>query len=853
MQEQYQRLKAEAGDAFLFFRLGDFYELFGEDAERAAPVLEVVLTSREVSPGLRTPMCGIPHHALTGYLRRMLARGHRVAIADQVEEPAQARGLVRREITRLVSPGTAADPDLLEPGAERLLVAAAPGALAVADVSTGTLRVARLPPEGEDPEAGAAEAELHRLGPREIVAPDGAVPDWARRYAEAAGVPVTLRAAAEFDPEDGPRTFPGGPADAALGGLLAYLRHSLRGDLAGLRAPEVYAPSAHLALDPAAQRNLELVLRLQDGGSAGTLLAVLDRTATAMGRRLLRFWLLHPLQEPEAIAARLEAVEELVRRPLFREGLREPLRHVSDLERLAARTIAQRASPRELLALGLSLRALPEALAALQGCGAALIRAQVAAVDPQGEVAELLLRALSPDAPAQVRDGGIFAPGWDAALDETRAAARDGREWVARLEAQERQRTGIRGLRVGFNRVFGYYIEVGAAHAAAVPPEYVRRQTTSSAERYVTPALKDLEERILGAEGRALRREQALFAELRASVAARGAALQATASAVACLDVLASLAAVAVHGGWVRPRVDRSGDLVIRGGRHPVLEAQLGPGRFVPNDTVLSRRGERFLLLSGPNMAGKSTYMRQVALIAVLAHAGSFVPAEEARMGVVDRIFTRVGASDDLAGGRSTFMVEMAEVVDCLRHATARSLLLLDEVGRGTGTLDGLAIAWAVAEDLATRLGARTLFSTHYHELTSVVAALPGAGNAHAAVREQPGGVVFLHRVVPGPTDRSYGLAVASLAGMPAPVLDRASALLRDLQKSGGVVRSVAEAGGDPAAEAPPALPPAAAALLSRLAAVDPLRLTPLQALDLLAVLQAEASGLSAEAGAGRS
>jgi len=842
MQEQYRRLKAECGAAFLFFRLGDFYELFGEDAERAAPVLEVVLTAREGSPGVRTPMCGVPHHALGLYLGRLLARGFSVAIADQMEDPALAKGLVRREITRLITPGTVSEPDLLENLGDGALAAVCGSGIAVADVSTGALRLAEVSDEGE------AEQELARLRPREVLAPRGAVPAFAIRYAAESGGVLTERPADEFDPQEPRRLWPAAPADPALGGLLAYLRHTLRGDLAALRAPESYRPSAFMGLDAVARRNLELVERLAEGGSAGTLLAVVDRCVTAMGRRLLRFWLLHPLRDIEAIRARQDAVEELARRPLFREGLRDALRGVYDLERLAARAIALRATPRELGALGASLRALPDAVRALAGCASPLLQEHLAAVDPLQAVGETLGRALADELPVQARDGGIFGPGWDETLDALRAAGREGRRWLAQLEARERERTGIKSLKVGFNKVFGYYIEVSTPNLGAVPEDYRRKQTTAGGERFLTSELKELEERILGAEEKALRREQALFAELRTKVAAHGPALQRTASAVAALDAAAALAATAAASSWVRPTVDRSRDLVIRGGRHPVLEQSLSAGRFVPNDVDLAGGGRRLLLITGPNMAGKSTYMRQVALIAVLAHIGSFVPADSARIGQVDQIFTRVGASDDLFGGRSTFMVEMTEVASCLRQATPRSLILLDEVGRGTGTLDGLSIAWAVAEDIAGRIRARTLFATHYHELTGAVADLPGAANAHVAVREDGDAVVFLHRVVPGATDRSYGVAVAQLAGVPAAVIQRARALLQRLQ-AGGFAAASAAAASAAAAEAPgPAeADPASSArraLLQRLAAVDPLRLTPLQALDLLAVLQAEASTL---------
>ena len=839
MQAQYGRLKEECGEAFLFFRLGDFYELFGDDAERAAPLLEVVLTSREASPGVRTPMCGVPHHAVHTYIGRLLARGYSVAVADQVEDPSLARGLVRREITRLFTPGTVAEPELLDPLGESLLVAVTTDALAVADVSTGSVRVALLEPGATQ----VAEQELVRLRPQELIAPAGAVPPHAAAYAQAGAVPLQERPPHEFSGERARARWPQAPADPALGGLIAYLEHALRGDVASLRLPEPYRPDAFMGLDANAQRTLELVERLGgEGAPASTLLGALDRTVTAMGRRLLRHWVLHPLQDLEAIGARQQAVEELARQPLFRQGLRGALRGVHDLERLGARSAAQRVSPRELSVLGASLRRLPEALATLQGCAAPLLRAQLAVADPLDALADLLGRALAEDAPVAARDGGIFAPGFDGELDALHAASEQGRTWLVELEARERERTGIRSLKVGYNRVFGYYLEVRAAHQGAVPADYQRKQTLAGAERFVTAELKELESRVLGAEERALRREQALFADLRQTVAGYAEPLQATAAAIASLDALASLAETATRQGWVRPQLDASRDLVIEGGRHPVLEQSLPAGRFVPNDIALRARGEHFLLITGPNMAGKSTYMRQVALIAVLAHIGSFVPATRARLGVVDRIFTRVGASDDLAGGRSTFMVEMTEVAALLRHATRRSLLLLDEVGRGTGTLDGLAIAWAVSEDLTRRLGARTLFATHYHELTAVAAGLPGGGNAHVAVKEEGGGVVFLHRVVPGASDRSYGVAVAALAGVPAPVTERARGLLAQLQEQAprpGPATADAEAAAGDGRQGE------RAALVERLAGVDPLRLTPLQALDLLAVLQAEASGLA--------
>ena len=834
MQEQYLRLKAEVGDALLFFRLGDFYELFGADAEAAAPILEVVLTSREVSPGVREPMCGVPHHAVTGYAARLLARGLSVAFADQMEDPSQARGLVRREVTRLLTPGTVADPEVLEALGERLLAVAAGTTLAVCDASTGGVRLALCADGDAAAASGCLLQELARLRPAEVVVPETDAPAGVAQWAQRENVALRSLPAADFRSEVAAALWPGAPESAALSGLASYLRHTLRGDLAGLRPPEVYRPSAYLALDPTALRTLEVVERLADGATGATLFGALDRCATAMGRRQLRFWLLHPLQDVAEIAARQDAVGELARRPLFREGLRNALRGVHDLERLAARVLNGRIGPRELAALGTSLRALPAALAALRGCDAAWLRAQGASADPLGPLAELLGCALAADPPVLARDGGIFAEGHDAELDALRAAARDGRTWLAEFEARERTRTGIRSLKVGFHKVFGYYLEISAANRHPVPPDYVRKQTLAGCERFATEELKRLEETILGAQERALRREQVLFARLRERAAADGPVLQRTATAVAALDAVASLAETAARWGWVRPVVDHSGELQITSGRHPVLEQQLGSGRFVPNDTALGGRAARVVLLTGPNMAGKSTYMRQVALITLLAHTGSFVPAAEARIGLVDRIFTRVGASDDLAGGRSTFMVEMTEVAEALHQASERSLLLLDEVGRGTGTRDGLAIAWAVLEDIATRLRARALFATHYHELAAAAAGLPGAASAHAEVREGPDGVVFLHRIAPGPSDRSYGVAVAALAGVPAVVLARAREVLWRLENG------VDPAGETAAAAALPDRPdPRLEELVRRLAGLEPLELTPLQALAVLSELQA--------------
>ena len=839
MMTQWRRLKDEEPAALLLFRLGDFYELFAEDAERAAPILELVLTARD-----GVPMCGVPHHALDAYVGRLLERGLRVAIAEQMEDPALARGLVQRAIIRVLTPGTVQEPDLLPAALPSYCCAVwhpadGPWGLAVADASTGELAVTAL--AGAD----ALAAELDRLQPREILIPRGIasadLPDLPDLPAAAVRTPLPL---ARFDPAAVAAHFdrlPDGIPPVALpaaGAILGYLAEVQRERPRQFTEITPYAADRFLLLDPVAQRNLELTRRLVDGAAAGTLLATLDHTLTAMGARRLRAWLLQPLTDARAIGRRLDAVQELVERPLLLDGLRRGLRGVHDMERLVARLACERATPRALGALGRSLRALPGALAPLLACSADLLAAGVRAADPCSDLAERLGAALVDEPPATAAERGIFRDGWDGPLDELRAAARDGRGWLAELETRERERTGIRTLKVGFNRVFGYYLEVGRSRAQDLPPDYQRKQTLASAERYVTPALKELEERILGAEERAGRIEQALFADLRREAAARAAALAQTARAVAELDALGSLAEAAARGRYVRPVVDLSLRLRVRAGRHPVLEQALGRARFVPNDADLDGGGRRFLLITGPNMAGKSTYMRQLALIVVMAQMGGFVPAEEAQIGIVDRVFTRVGASDDLAGGRSTFMVEMAEVATLLRAATRRSLLLLDEVGRGTSTLDGLAIAWAVAEFVAARVRARALFATHFHELTS---ALPDAVNLHSAVAERQGQVTFLHRVLPGASDRSYGVHVARLAGLPDEVIARAEALLASLQAQGGLRVAMADVA--PAVEDAP-LPDPVRALLQRLGDCNPEQLSPLAALNLLFDLQAEASHL---------
>ncbi|MBX6377283.1 MAG: DNA mismatch repair protein MutS, partial [Clostridia bacterium] len=791
MMEQYRRMKEEAGDALLFFRLGDFYEMFFEDAEVGARELELVLTGRD-GGGVRVPMCGVPAQAVDTYVNRLVQKGYRVAICEQVEDPAKARGLVRRAIVRIVTPGTVLDGQWLDATANNFLCAVAsvdgvPG-LAAVDISTGDFLVSQFRPGSLDELLDG----LARLLPRECLLGPAIGSDPALRAALGRfGTFVTERPAAAFEPAQARRRLLEHfgvsslhgfgcegmtAAVSAAGALLDYLQETQRAALPHLTDLRVVTYGEEMLLDAATRRNLELTQSLRDGGRQGSLLDALDATVTAMGSRVLRRWVEAPLRRREPIEERLDAVEYFVRRPRLRAAVRRALDGVYDLERLQSRIACATAGPRELVALRRSLEALPTVRSSLSGDGElpALLARLAAALAVPSEPAALIARALVDDPPAAVAEGGVIREGFDPELDRLRQESRAGKAWVAELEARERERTGIRSLKVGYNKVFGYYIEVTHANRDLVPDDYVRRQTLAGAERYVTPELKEREEAILTAEERAAALELQHFVAVREAVARHTVAVQAAARSVGALDALAALAEVAATRGYVRPVVDEGLALVVEEGRHPVLEQSLGPHAFVPNDARLDGEGDRFLVVTGPNMAGKSTFARQIALIVLMAQMGSFVPARSCRVGLVDRVFTRIGAGDDIAGGRSTFMVEMQEVANILRNATERSLVVLDEVGRGTSTFDGLSIAWAVSEDLYGRVRARTIFTTHYHELTALEDLLPGVRNLTVAVRERDGGLVFLHRVVPGRAARSYGVEVARLAGLPAAVVERA-------------------------------------------------------------------------------
>ncbi len=857
MLRHYLEVKAEHPDAIVLYRMGDFYEAFFEDAVRAAPILEVTLTARHKGKESEAPMCGVPYHALDAYLGKLIRAGERVAICDQVEDPAEAKGLVKRRVTRVVTPGTVSDPDLLESREENLLAAVVwegeGGAGAFLDVSTGAFHVRRWP--------GAEEAveDLALSRPREVLAAAGALPPPLAGWIERQGVcltpagddggPDARRAREALERQFGTATLrgfgldPGEPAVRAAALALRYAQETQQSDLGHVRELTLRDPGEGLALDPTTLANLEVFRNLRDGGARGTLVGVLDRTATAAGSRLLKAWLRRPLRDPEAIERRHRAVGELVADGDRRRRLREGLERIGDPERLVSRAVLGTLGPREAAALRESLAGAPVALAEIAAARAPLL-AEIAAVDPVPDLLSELERVLDPAPAAALKDGGVVAAGVDAELDRVRSLARDSKQHILSLERRERERTGISSLKIRYNRVFGYYLEITKANQDLVPDDYVRKQTLVNAERYVTPELKELEEQILSAEERQIALEAEIFGRLREAVAAQAERLLALARALATLDVLADFAEVAARYRYARPEVGPAGGpIAIREGRHPVVE-RLGAEEFVPNDAELGPEAGEIVVLTGPNMGGKSTYLRQVALTVLMAQAGSFVPAESAGLGAVDRIFTRVGASDDLSRGESTFMVEMVETSNILRQATAESLVILDEVGRGTATFDGLSLAWAIVEYLHEHGCPKTLFATHYHELTELAAILPRVVNRTVAVREWEDRIVFLRRVVPGSSDKSYGLHVARLAGIPPRVIERAGQILANLEAqeydlSG---RPRLARGRGPAPAGPDQLTlfaPAEDVVASVLREVDVEKLSPLAALNLLHSLKA--------------
>jgi len=764
---QYREAKEQHPEGILLFRLGDFYEVFFEDALVAAPVMGITLTSRPLGKSGRAPMCGVPYHAWQSYVGKLLRAGHKVVICDQLEAPGKGP-VVRRDVTRVLTPGTVVEDSYLDPARPNYLVAAwthgSESGLAACDVSTGELLLCQLP-------ADRLGAELERLTPAELLTPP-AVEEY------------------RFDPVRGqqrlrdvlgiayPAAVGAGDAPLAVGAagvVLDYLKQIQARLGPGLLSVRTYSPDATMQLDAATVRNLELP----------ELFKLVDHTRTPIGARRLRAWLGAPMRDAESIELRLSAVDELVAAPTLQDRLASALKDVGDLERMVSRAAQGRAGAREFVALRASLEAIPAVRDAAGACEALATRELAAQITAAPELAAELMRALVDDPPANVRDGGAVRRGYDAELDGIAAASQNAREWIASLEASERRRTGIRSLKVGFNKVFGYYIEVSNANAVSIPADYVRKQTLTGAERYLTPELKQNEAIVLTAQERIAAREVEILRDLGVKVVESAPALRATANAIGSIDALRSLAVAAAAERWRRPAVNAGLTLSVKGGRHPLVERHLADGAFVANDVELDPAGQQIAIVTGPNMAGKSTFLRQAAVIVLLAQCGSFVPAEEAVVGLVDRIFTRVGAHDDIAAGMSTFMVEMTETANILNHATRASLVILDEVGRGTSTYDGVSIAQAVVEYLhdSPRLGCRTLFATHYHELTALAERLPRVRNQRVEVLEEGETVRFLHRVVPGGADRSYGIHVAALAGLPSGVIARARQVLGELER----------------------------------------------------------------------
>ncbi len=858
LMRQYAAIKKEYPNTLLFFRLGDFYELFFEDAVVASRELQIQLTSRNKEKGVAVPMCGVPYHSAENYLLKLIRKGFRVAICDQMEDPRFAKKLVRREVTRVMTPGTVADSML---GSEENNFLAAVASLddragfAALDLSTGDFRATEF--RGEEAGRRVWE-ELQQLRPRELLFASSLplferkerlaetgftetpLDDWV--FAPDYAVPLVENHFGVLSLEGfGLANRPA--AASAAGAVLHYVRSTQRGTLEHVDRIGFYERQDCLVLDAVTVRNLELVEPLfANSGDEVTLFRSMDATLTPMGKRLLRSWMLRPTIERTQIEQRLDAVEAQAKEMVGREELRRAIDGILDVERLLSRVTLETANPRDLLALSASLARIPRVRTALSGFSAERLQTLVASLDDLPELRERVDHTIVPEPPLTFADGGVIAAGVDPTLDELRDLSRNSKQYLARIEERERQRTGIGSLKVKFNSIFGYYIEVSKPNLHLVPADYERKQTLVNAERFTTPELKEHETKILEAQERIIEIERRVFVELRVVIAAEARRIRQTALALAEVDVLTNFAHLAANRGYCRPQFDDTADIEILAGRHPVIEQTNLRGsseRFVPNDLFLNSTAENILVLTGPNMGGKSTYLRQTALIVVLAQMGSFVPARSARLGIVDRIFTRIGASDNLARGRSTFMVEMTETAAILNTATPRSLILLDEIGRGTATYDGLALAWAVIEYIHARVRAKTLFATHYHELTELAGRLSGVKNYHVSVKESAGGIVFLRKVEPGAADRSYGIEVAKLAGLPNEVIGRAREVLVEHEESEQAVS--AHLASDELAPPPAQLTiftPLTQKIVDRIKQTDVNSLTPLEALNLLAELK---------------
>ena len=795
MMQQYLRIHEQYADCLLFFRLGDFYELFFEDAKTASRELELTLTGKDCGLEERAPMCGVPFHSVNTYLEKLIAKGYKVAICEQLEDPALAKGLVKRDVIRVVTAGTVTDPAMLEEKSNNFLMSVwmneKKAGIAYADVSTGEFYVS-------EPDAETVRALFFRISPMEVICQDlsrtravlgadagmisqqpaswfqlsGATDMLCRQFRLSSLLPLGL---------EGHEA-----AVCAAGGLLRYLRETQKNELEHITTVRFADDGETMQLDQHTRRNLEMTESIRGKGKKGTLLGLVDRTCTAMGGRMLRRWMDAPLVNREKITARLDAVEELTRNRWIGMSLTEELQGVYDMERLISKVSYRSLNARDCLALGASLKKIPGILSTLQDVSSGMLIQLRNELDPLRELTDLLDRSINPDAPVTISDGGMIRDGYDARLDEYRQAQTHGKQWIAELEAREREKTGIRNLKIQYNKVFGYYIEVTKSFLNMVPEEYTRKQTLTGAERYMTPELKEMEQKIINAQDLSVHLETELFSGIREKIGQQISIIQRNCEALKQLDALQSMSRIASENHYVRPELTDDGSLEIKGGRHPVVEQTLQDGSFVPNDTVMDLDENRMLIITGPNMAGKSTYMRQVALICLMAQIGSFVPADSAKLPVCDRVFTRVGASDDLASGQSTFMVEMSETAYILRNATRNSLIILDEIGRGTSTFDGLAIAWAVTEYICdpNRIGAKTLFATHYHELSELEGHLEGVKNYCITAKEIGEDIVLMRKIVRGGADRSFGVHVARLAGIPHPVIVRAHEIQARLEVS---------------------------------------------------------------------
>ena len=816
MMKQYMQTKEEYKDCILFYRLGDFYEMFFDDALTASKELEITLTGKNCGLEERAPMCGIPYHAVDSYLNRLVSKGYKVAICEQVEDPKTAKGIVKREVIRVVTPGTNLDTQGLDETKNNYIMCIVYMAdrygLSIADVTTGEYLVTEL-----DSQTKLLD-ELYKFMPSEIVCNEAfymsgmdlddlknrlhmAIYSLEAWYFDDALCRETLQEHFKVASLEGIGLSDCECGMIASGALLKYLEETQKNSLSHMSRLTRYATGNYMVLDSATRRNLELVETLREKQKRGSLLWVLDKTKTAMGARTLRKYVEQPLIDKESIVKRLDAVAELKDNAICREEIREYLNPVYDLERLVGKITYQSANPRDLIAFQSSLSMLPSVKYILKDMESDLLREIYEELDPLEELCDLVGRAIQEEPPLAMKEGGIIKDGYNDEVDRLRKAKSEGKNWLADLETREREKTGIKNLRIRYNKVFGYYLEVTNSFKELVPDYYTRKQTLANAERYIIPELKELEDTILGAEDKLCALEYELYCEVRNTIAAELTRIQRTAKAVAKLDVIASLALVAERNNYVRPKINEKGVIDIRDGRHPVVEKMIPNDMFIANDTYLDDKKQRISIITGPNMAGKSTYMRQAALIVLMAQLGSFVPASSANIGLVDRIFTRVGASDDLASGQSTFMVEMNEVANILRNATSKSLLILDEIGRGTSTFDGLSIAWAVVEYISNSklLGAKTLFATHYHELTELEGKISNVNNYCIAVKEKGDDIVFLRKIVKGGADKSYGIQVAKLAGVPDPVINRAKEIVEELVTADitGKVKDIAVQGSE--------------------------------------------------------